>query len=99
MYRKRFEPQLSRLPENYCGWAAEHKEGERAEQETDSCTCNEPSSALPCQAEQSCRKDSASELSDIILIGAVIAFLLFMKGDGKPDASLLVPLAILLFTK
>ncbi len=95
MYRKRFEPQISRLPENYCGWAAE----QTAEENTakTECECEKP--ALPCPAKQNCETSSASELSDIILIGAIIAFLLFMKGDGKPDISLLVPLAILLFTK
>ena len=92
MYRKRFEPQLSRLPDNYCGWAAETKV---TATEKD-CGCETP--PLPCPAKKECGTPG-NELSDIILIGAVIAFLLFMKDDAKPDISLLVPLAILLFTK
>ncbi len=94
MYRKRFEPQLSRLPENYCGWAAERQ----AEENTDKAECECKKSELPCPVKKDCGF-FGNELSDIILIGAVIVFLLFMRDDGKPDFSLLVPLAILLFTK
>lgn len=94
MYRKRFEPQLNRLPESYCGWAAEQTAEQNAAKPE--CECEKP--ALPCPTKKECGT-SWNDLSDIILIGAVIAFLLFMKDDGKPDASLLVPLAILLFTK
>lgn len=95
MYRKRFEPQLTHLPRNYCGWAAEG-DAECTDLPAEACTENKP--ALPCTVKKECGC-LGSELTDIILIGAIIAFLLFLKDDGKPDVSLLVPLAILLFTK
>ena len=45
MYRKRFEPQLTHLPQNYCGWAAEGG-AECADLPAEACTENKP--ALPC---------------------------------------------------
>ena len=93
MYRKRFEPQITHLPHNYCGWAADTEIADATEEKG----CAEKA-ALPCPVKETCGSHG-SEASDIILIGAIIAFLLFMKGEGKPDFSLLVPLAILLFTK
>ena len=98
MYRKRFEPQLSRLPENYCGWAAERENEQRTQDDGErECVCEK--NELPCPVNKKCELNAANDLSDIILIGAVIAFLLFMKGENKPDISLLVPLALLLFAK
>ena len=96
MYRKRFEPQICRLPQNYCGWAADGNT--EIADEIEKSQCEEKGPQLPCPVKKECTC-FGNELSDIILIGAIIAFLLFMKGEGKPDVSLLVPLTILLFTK
>lgn len=91
MYRKRFEPQRSRLPENYSGWAAEHKSEAECREEAPQTV-----SPLPCKAEKHCGDPGASDLTDMLLIGAVILTVLLMNKDGKPDLSLLIPLGILL---
>ena len=91
MYRKRFEPQRSCLPGNYSGWAAEHTPETECREEAPSKV-----PAIPCKAEKHCGDPNASNLTDMLLIGAVILTVLLMNKDGKPDLSLLIPLGILL---
>ena len=95
MYRKRFYPQMKNLPDNYCGWAAEvTKEEPQGESPHP-----KQSDMLPCPKETKCAAPRPSNITDLVLIGALILLLLTANKDGKPDLALIIPLGLLLFAK
>jgi len=95
MYRKRFYPQMKNLPDNYCGWAAEATKEEPQEASPHPRQGN----MLPCPKEAKHAAHRPSDITDLMLIGALILLLLTANKDGSPDLALIIPLGLLLFAK
>ena len=90
MYRRSFEYQRTGIPEEYCGWAAEKEEEKR-----DDAPCEEKAELLPAP----CGCSGGCELTDYLIIGAVILLVLSKGRSQKPDIALLIGLAFLLLNK
>ncbi|MBR2454234.1 MAG: hypothetical protein IKB35_04445 [Clostridia bacterium] len=93
MYRRSFEYQRTGIPKEYCGWAAERNE-EKHEEKHKEALCEERTELLPAPC--GC---GGGELTDYLIIGAVILLVLSKGRSQKPDIALLVGLAFLLFNK